>query len=80
MSIDRVQFSVIRLSDTSVNLPSWSISGKLVDTDTQEVIKDFTGVNAIVFPEILNNLNDKDRKSFEDMILSWIIDYFTVNP
>lgn len=79
MNVDCIDFNVTKLPSVSVSLPSWSISGKLVNSETQELVKDFTGENSITFPDVLDNLSVGDRQKFEDMLLSWILNNIMVN-
>lgn len=59
---DLVGFSITRLSNASLSVPRWSIAGQIVDSQTQlTVIQDFTGANAITFPNVLGNLTNAQQ-------------------
>ena len=71
---DVMEFSVTRISNASVSLPRWTIAGKLVDSKTQkQVIADFTGANAITFPQILTSLTAAERDEMVQMIVMWLL-------
>ncbi len=59
---DLIQFSVVRSGTASLTVPVWTISGKLVDSATQQtVLQDFTGGNSVSFPQVLGNLTNAQQ-------------------
>ncbi len=67
---DLLEFSVVRNGTVSLpNAPTWLINGKIVDSATQQtVLRDFTGANAISFPQALANLTAAQMNSFVEAI------------
>lgn len=71
---DLLDHKITRLSNASVSLPRWHIEGRLVDSDTQQkTLADFTGSNAIVFPQVLAQLSLADRDELVEMLTRWIL-------
>ena len=71
---DLLNHKITRLANVSVSLPRWQIEGTLVDSQTQtQVLADFTGANAIVFPQILTTLTVADREEMVQMLVQWVL-------
>ena len=71
---DLMEFSVTRISNASVSLPRWTIAGKLVSSqDHSQVIKDFTGANAVTFPQVLSSLTAAERDELVRDITMWLL-------
>jgi len=59
---DLVDFTVTPIANATISVPRWTISGKVVNSKNQAtVIQDFTGVNALTFPNVLSNLTAAER-------------------
>jgi len=71
---DLVGFSMTRISNASVSLPRWTIAGKLVNSqDQSQVIADFTGANAVTFPQVLGSMTAAERDEMVQMIVLWLL-------
>lgn len=42
-------------------VPRFTISGRVIDSTTGELIADLTGENSVVFPDVISLLSDSDR-------------------
>jgi hypothetical protein len=70
---DFQNFSITRLANQNVNIPRWSISLQVVDSQTGALIRDFTGANAITFPQVLGQLTNAQQDEMVELIVSWLI-------
>jgi hypothetical protein len=63
---DLLGFTVVRNGTVSLPAaPTWKISGRIVDSKKQQtVLQDFTGVNAVDFPQVLGNLTAAQQDDF----------------
>lgn len=77
---DLVQFSVTRLSNATMSVPRWSVAGKVVDSETQKtVIRDFTGANAVIFPNVLGQLVAAQQDDWvQRVVLELVYDRFGI--
>ena len=62
---DLQNFSITRNGTVSLpNAPTWLISGQVCASGTPDVIRDFTGANAVSFPQVLGNLTAQQQDDF----------------
>jgi hypothetical protein len=63
---DLLAFQVVRNGTVSLpNAPTWKVSGQIVDsTDQTKVLADFTGGNAVNFPQVLGQLTAAQMDAF----------------
>lgn len=69
---DLQEFGVVRGTPGNRNTPTHIISGKVVEGQT--VLADFTGENAIVFPDVLALLTQAQQDELVGMVANTIID------
>lgn len=62
-----------KTTNASLNVPRWILSGKLVNSQTGVVIRDFTGANTQMFPNVLGNLTAAQQQEFVEMSVQWLI-------
>jgi len=67
------QFSITPLASASVNVPRAQVEGRLLDDATGAVIADFTGANAVIFPNVLSNLTAAERLEVLNLVINYII-------
>lgn len=71
---DLKDFAITPLTNATFSVPRVQISGRVVSSDaTQTVIADFTGVNAVTFPNILGPLSAADRLELVELIATWLL-------
>jgi hypothetical protein len=71
---DLIEFTVTRGASIQVTIPQYTISGKVVDSETQEtVLADFSGANAIQFPQILGQATQAQLEALLNLIVRAII-------
>ena len=71
---DIQNFSVTALSNANVNVPRWSIECRVVESRAGgAVLADFTGGNAITFPNVLGQLTAADRQEILEIIIHRLI-------
>ena len=59
---DLQQFSVTRTGNTiNANVPEYSIQGQVCDSQSGKVLADFTGANAIKFPQFWGTLTQAQQ-------------------
>lgn len=69
-----MNYSLTKMSAVSVVVPRYSIACTVVDaTDQSKVLADYTGANALLFPNALAGMSQSDRDEFIDLVASWII-------
>jgi hypothetical protein len=67
---DLVSFDITRLANASLSVPRWQVTGKIVDSKTQQtVLADFTGANQVIFPTILGQLSNARQ---DELVAGWI--------
>lgn len=54
-------FAVAPQAPATLNVDVYKIEGTLTDSDTQALIADFTGENALTWPTCLNALSEETR-------------------
>ncbi len=68
---DLLNFSITRLANASLSVPRWSVEGRIVDSKTQtQVLQDFTGANAVIFPTILGQLSNAAQDAFVAQVIT----------
>lgn len=70
---DLVGFTITPLASASVNVPRATIACQIVDSKTRALIHDFTGANAVTFPNVLTTLTAADRLELAQMIATWLL-------
>lgn len=72
---DLINFALTPLAPVTINnMPRVQISGTVVDSNNQSIVLgDFTGANAVIFPNVLINLSQADRLELMHMITGWLI-------
>ena len=65
---DLQNFTVTAIGSASVNVPRFTISGQITDSRTGAVLRDFTGANAITFPNVLGTLTAAQRLKVLDLL------------
>jgi len=71
---DLVDFTVTPIANATISVPRWTISGKVVNSKNQAtVLQDFTGANALTFPNVLSNLTAAERDEFVRDSCLWIL-------
>lgn len=66
-------FSMTRNGAVTVSVPRFVISGQIVDSTTGELIADFSGANAITFPQVLGQLTNPQVAEVVEMIVSRLV-------
>ena len=67
---DLQSFSVTRNGTVSLPAaPTWIIAGKITDSQTGAVLQDFTGANAVNFPQVLGNLTNAQQDDFVQRVV-----------
>jgi hypothetical protein len=71
---DLRNFTVTRGAGIQVTIPQYTISGQVVDSETQKtVLADFSGANVILFPQILASASQAQLEALLAMIVRAII-------
>lgn len=70
---DLQQFSITPLSSVNVSLPRAQVSCLVTHSQTGAPLADFTGANAVVFPQILSTLTAAERLELVQMIAGWLL-------
>lgn len=60
---DFQSLGITDLADASVTVPRFQISCKVTDSQTGAVLSDFTGANALTFPNALATLTAQQKKT-----------------
>ncbi len=73
---DFQNFKIEKLPDARINaiIPQYNISLTVNDSNSCEVIRNFTGAISIVFPNILTKLSDEDMQELMQTIVNWLMD------
>jgi hypothetical protein len=72
---DIQNLTVTQLANATISMPRWSIAGQVVRSQApHDMLADFTGANAIVFPTILSTLTAAQRLQLLDLILRFLIE------
>lgn len=69
------QFSITPTgSNRSVSMPIADVAFLIRRLDTNEVIRDFTGANAVQFPNFMGGLTTTQKRELLTQIVQWIIE------
>lgn len=71
---DLQNFTVTRTTNQTMNVPRWVIAFKVVDEMTGEVLRDFTGGNTFMFPNVLGTLSAAQQDRLVEKIVRDIIE------
>ena len=72
---DLMDFVMTPLGPAAMTVPRVQITGRVVDSADQSIVLgDFTGANAILFPNVLAALNQEQRLTLMRMIVGYLID------
>ncbi len=69
---DYTDFLVTRQPPSSITMPTWRIELRVVDA-AGTVIRDFTGVNALTFPNVLATLTTAEQQDLVERIAHELI-------
>ena len=73
---DLMDFSVTRAGSKSLTVPTWTIQGRLVDSQTQRTLHaDFTGANSVSFPQIMGTLTNAQQDSLVEMLVRKLLEF-----
>lgn len=68
---DLQKFAVTRNGTVNVpNCPQWKIEFQITDSKTGAVLRDFTGANALSFPQVLAQFSQADQ---DELIAEWVV-------
>jgi hypothetical protein len=70
---DLQNFSITQRAVARINVPRATISARVVDSGSGAVLSDFTGANAILFPEVLETLTPQDQAAISEYIAMWLV-------
>lgn len=70
---DLQNFSVTTRARARITVPRATISAQVTDSDTGAVLQDFTGANALLFPEVIDTLTTEESDAFLTYIAFWLI-------
>lgn len=71
---DLKNFTITGRANATLNVPRATLSGLVVSSDaSQTVLRDFTGANAVLFPEVLSNLTAAERLELVEFIAMWLL-------
>lgn len=75
---DLKNFSITRIAAAQMTVPRWQISGQITnDREQQNVIRDFTGANAVIFPTVLGQLtNAQQDELVEGLVMRLLFQRF----
>lgn len=70
---DLMDYSIVPDGNVVATVPQFLVSGKVVDSEDQDVvIHDYTGPNAVVFPDVLATMSSDQQAAFIQMSANWI--------
>ena len=70
---DLQEFLITPQASANINVPRATISAKVTDSSTGEVLSDFTGANAIQWPSVLTTLTATQRQNLIDLVATTIV-------
>ena len=73
---DYQNFKIEKLANIRINVansPQYRISLTVNDSNSGEELRNYTGANAILFPDILLSLSDSDQQELIELITNWLI-------
>lgn len=72
-SIDFQQFAIARIAPASMTVPRWTIGLLVTDAKTGAVLRDFTGANALTFPNVLGQLTNAEQDELVERIVQFLV-------
>lgn len=66
---DLQQFAVTRLAPATLTVPRWRIEFQVTDERTGAVLRDFTGANALTFPNLLGTLSNAQQDAWVQQVV-----------
>lgn len=70
---DLQNFSIVRTGTASLTVPVWTVSGQICDSSSGAVLRDFTGGNAVSFPQVLGSLSQTQQDEFVQTVILWLL-------
>lgn len=70
---DLRDFVITKLTNATMSVPRYQIACR-VYSDRGQLLRDFTGANALIFPNVLANLSEAERVEMIELIANWVID------
>ena len=70
---DLQNFTITPGAVQQITAPTYTLSGRLIDSTTGAVIADFTGANSLTFLQIFAALSAADRTQFMNQSAAWLI-------
>ena len=65
---DLQKFTVTAIGSANISVPRFTISGQITNSRTGAVLRDFTGANAITFPNVLGTLTAAQQIKVIDIL------------
>ena len=72
---DLWNYTITNNGFVTATIPSFIVSGKVVSNHNQTVITDFTGANAINFPNVLIGASVLQQQQIIDALARWVVTY-----
>jgi hypothetical protein len=66
-------FTITPLASASITVPRAEVSCTVHDSNSGVELGDFTGANAVTFPNVLSTLTNDERLEFVEMIAGWLL-------
>ena len=70
---DFSDYSVVRDGTAQLTVPVWRIELRIIDSQTGEESHDFTGANALRFPQLLGQLTPAQQDAFVERVVAMLI-------
>lgn len=61
-----------KITDTE-QIGRFIIEATIVDSESQQILADYTGENCIIYPDIINTLSSESLSSLKQIISNWIL-------
>lgn len=61
-----------KITDTE-QIGRFIIEAIIVDSESQQILADYTGENCIIYPDIINTLSSESLSSLKQIISNWIL-------
>lgn len=71
--MDLQQFSITRAGTANLTVPVWTIAGKVTNSKTGAVIRDFTGANVVSFPQVIGQLSAEQQDAFVQKVVTDLV-------